>query len=783
MVCLGKKWLKKQSLVFKISLSVLGCSFLGLVILLGIVTKRSETIIKEQIMEHSVHTIKASVDNVTHLVQETEQAVRSLRNTLNALEADDVEAMEIALISTIKAIHTSGLDLSHAAIYTFPAENSVSGMFYSAFANDDGFSFKSEYIDDFGEKLPWFNNIVREAKIVWSEPYISPNSPKQSMVITCILPFRFQKQSTFTGIVSISVDLRDIQQYIESSPFSDDGELVLLSKNGLYITHPNPEINLKTTIYELAKKLNNPKLFQIGEEVLSGKSGYTQMPFSSVYGAPTIFFYAPVPHLDWGICLIYSQAALFKPVYDLQIMIIISTAAGILILLFLINKICHYSTRPLQSLARIATQYGEGNFSELVSDLHSDDEIGTLSAAFHNMRSNLLEYIAKEKQDATEKQKNLSELEIAKQIQNAALPAVFPEHKAFDIHALMIPARQIGGDFYDFFFLNKHKIALVMADVSGKGISAALYMMRAQEVIKHTAQYTHSVVKVFERANNILCEGNKACMFVTAFFAVINLENGEMEFVNAGHLPPFLIDDTGCRKITPQQNFVLGVREGMAYKAEKIKLRPNSRIFLYTDGITEAENRTRDFYGEERLYNVLQRKQATPAETVKDVITDIRKFTEGAQQSDDITMLSFLYRGAHSDILKVEADVTQLRDVLGYIERDMAQKKIAPEIRSKMIVIAEELFTNIALYAYENGGIVRIQTALYKNRYSVIFTDSGKPYNPLERQEPDTTQPLAEREVGGLGIFIARKMADALDYTYKNGENVLKVEISIKKDL
>ena len=149
-----------------------------------------------------------------------------------------------------------------------------------------------------------------------------------------------------------------------------------------------------------------------------------------------------------------------------------------------------------------------------------------------------------------------------------------------------------------------------MADVSGKGISAALYMMRAQEVIKHTAQYTHSVVKVFERANNILCEGNKACMFVTAFFAVINLENGEMEFVNAGHLPPFLIDETGCRKITPQQNFVLGVREGMAYKAEKIKLRPNSRIFLYTDGITEAENRTRDFYGEERLYNVLQRKQA-----------------------------------------------------------------------------------------------------------------------------------------------------------------------------
>ncbi len=778
MISLGKKWLKKQSLVFKLSLGVLGCSVLGVVILLGIVTKRSETIIKEQILEHSVHTIKASVDNIGHLVMETEQAVRGLRNTLNQLDTDDVESMKIALKSTIKAIHNSGLDLSHAAVYSFPAEDYQAGTLYSAFAKDGEFSFKNEHIDNFREKFPWFKDVVKEAKIIWSEPYISPNSPNKRLVITCVLPFKFHGQDTYNGIVSVSVDLQDIQQYIEKSPFRDDGALVLLSKSGLYITHPNPEINLKTTIYELSERLKLPQLFQIGEKVLSGQSGYLQMPYSSVYGKPTVFFYAPIPHLNWGVCLIYSKEILFKPVYDLQIMIILSAAAGILILLFLINKICHYSTRPLQNLAQIATQYGKGNFSERVSEQHSDDEIGTLSAAFHNMRTNLLDYIEKEKFEAGEKQRHLSELEIAKEIQLAALPGAFPEHKAFDIHALMIPARQIGGDFYDFFFSNKHKVALVMADVSGKGISAALYMMRAQEVIRHTAKYTSSIAKVFERVNNILCEGNKACMFVTAFFAVIHLDTGEMEYVNAGHLPPFLIDDTGCRKVTPHKNFVLGVREGLSYTAETLKLMPNTRIFLYTDGVTEAENRTRDFYGEERLYHVLQQKQATPAETVKAVMTDIRKFTEGAPQSDDITMLSFLYRG---ELLTVEADIKQLRDVLGYIERDMAQKKIAPEIRSKMIVIAEELFSNIALYAYDNGGKVRIQTGLVKNRYSVTFADSGKPYNPLERQEPDTAQPLAEREVGGLGIFIARKMADTLDYAYKNGENVLKVEISVKK--
>lgn len=781
MTCFWKKWLKKQSLVFKLSLGVLGCSFLGVVILLGIVTKRSETIIKEQILEHSVHTIKASVGNITHLVLETEQAVRSLRNTMNQLDSDDVEAMEIALKSTIKAIHTSGLDLSHAVIYTFPTENSVSGMFYSAFAEGDDFSFKSEFISNFGEKFPWFKDIVKESKIIWSEPYISPNSPKQNMVITCVLPFKFQGQSTFNGIVSISIDLQDIQQYVENSPFRDSGTLVLLSKKGLYITHPDPEINLKTTIYKLAEKLEHPQLFQIGKEVLSGKSGYAQMPFSSVYGAPTVFFYTPIPYLDWGLCLIYSQAALFKPVYDLQIVIIISAIAGIFILLFLVNKICHYSIRPLQNLTKIAMQYGKGNFSELVSDIRSDDEIGALSSAFHNMRTNLLKYIEKEKQEATEKQKDLSELEIAKQIQNAALRTDFPKHKAFDVHALMIPAKQIGGDFYDFFFLNKHKIALVMADVSGKGISAALYMMRAQEIIKHTARYTLSAAKVFERVNNILCEGNRACMFVTAFMAVVDLETGETEYVNAGHLPPFLIEDTECRKLTAPQNFVLGVREGISYAAEKIMLKPNSRIFMYTDGITEAENLSRCFYGEERLYHALQNKPVKPSETIRDVIFDIRKFTEGAPQSDDITMLSFLYLGPHPDTLTTRADIKQLRDVLDYIEQDMIRKKIPQDMRAKMIVIAEELFTNIALYAYEAGGTVRLKTTLNKKLYSITFADNGKPYNPLEHQEPDTAQPLTERTAGGLGIFIAKRMADTLEYTYKNGENILKVGIFTKK--
>lgn len=777
----GKKWLKKQSLVFKLNLGVLAVVLLSVTLLLSIVSSRSKTIIEEQILEHSGHSIQAAVDNISHLVSETEQAVKGLKNTLQQLDADDSSSIQIALNSAIKTIYSSGLDLSHIAVYSFSKENSSSGILYSSFAKDGNFFFNEEKINNFFTLYPQLKDAEKDENIFWSEPYISPASPDKRMVISCILPFKFQNQKTFSGLVSISIGLQDIVQYIEQSPFQNNGNLVLVSKSGLYITHPDPEINMKTTIYELAKRLNLPKLFQIGEKVLSGQSGQLQLPYSSVYQEPTIFFYAPVPHLNWGMCLIFSYRQLFKPVQDLQLIIITSASVFILILLFLINKICFYSIRPLSKIAKIAAQYGKGNFSETVSETRSNDEIGILSTAFSNMRTNLLDYIDKEKKEISERQKDLSELEIARKIQLSALNSEFPPHQAFRLKALMTPAKQIGGDFYDFFFISKNRIGIVAADVSGKGISAALYMMRAKEIIKHTAQYTSSVAGVFEQVNNALCEGNSICMFVSAFLGIINLKTGVMEYVNAGHLPPFLITGNNCQKLTPKPNFILGIKEGISYQTEKIKLLPDTCIFLYTDGITEAENKARKFYGEERLINVLRQYSGSPDELINAVISDIKNYTRNAPQSDDITMLAFHYNGTASGVLKIDADIKKLNSVLDFIKRDMQQKQIPQDIQNKATVAVEELFSNIAFYAYDTAGEVQIKTALNESKYSLKFIDKGKPYNPLKHQEPDVSRPLEERPVGGLGIFIAKKMADSLTYLRENGKNILKIEMIIKK--
>lgn len=780
MICRSKNWLGKQSLVFKLSLGVLAGVLFCIILLLSLVSSRSKMIIEKQILEHSAYSVNAAVDNISHLVLETEQAVRGLRNTLQQLDANDDTSIEIALKSTIKTVYNSGLDLSHAAVYTFSPRSHTSGILYSSFAQGDSFSFNQEKINDFYTKYPQLTDADKDEKIFWSEPYISPVSPNKRMVISCILPFKFHGKKHFSGLVSISIDLQNIIQYVEQMSFHGEGVPVLMSRTGLYITHPDPEINLKTTIYELADRLKLPKLFQIGEKALSGKTGKMKLPYSSIYQEPTIFFYAPVPYLNWGICLIFSYKQLFRPVQELQIMIIVYMAVGILFLLFLINKICYYSIRPLLKIAKIAAQYGKGDFSETVAETCSDDEIGILSSAVRNMRTNLLEYIEKEKQDFFEKQKDLNELDIARQIQLSALTLDFPKNETFQLNALMIPAKQIGGDFYDFFFLSKNRIGIVIADVSGKGISAALYMMRAKEIIKLTAQHTSSVAGVFEQVNNVLSEGNSACMFVSAFFAVINLKTGIMEYVNAGHLPPFLIANQKCKKITPSPNFILGVKEGTSYKTEKIKLLPNSCIFLYTDGITEAENSERKFYGEKRLQNILQEYSSSPKEIIGTVISDIKNFTQNAPQSDDITMLAFHYYGQNTETLTIEADIKRIGIVIDFIEHDLLQKKVPSEFKTKIIVAAEELFANIAMYAYEAGGEVQIRTALSKGVYTLKFTDKGRPYNPLEHLDPDVSQPLQDRPIGGLGIFIAKKMANSLMYSREKGKNILKIEIKIK---
>lgn len=331
-------------------------------------------------------------------------------------------------------------------------------------------------------------------------------------------------------------------------------------------------------------------------------------------------------------------------------MLLISFAIiGITIILyiFFVRKMV---TKPVGKLTAFTQEITDnGTFENQHIDIKTGDEIESLSESFNFMLAELENYIANLSRVTAEKERIGAELDIAKHIQASMLPCIFPafpERKEFDIYATMDPAKEVGGDFYDFFMVDERHLAIVMADVSGKGVPAALFMVIGKTLIKDHTTPDRDLGKVFTAVNNLLCEANSEGLFITAFEGVLDLVTGEFSFVNAGHEMPFIRKAGGDfepYKIRP--GFVLAGMEDMKYRAGSMTIEPGDKIFQYTDGVTEATNLQNELYGMNRLGAILNKvKDGTPNDILPAVKTDIDEFVGKADQFDDITMLCLEYK-------------------------------------------------------------------------------------------------------------------------------------------
>jgi sigma-B regulation protein RsbU (phosphoserine phosphatase) len=237
----------------------------------------------------------------------------------------------------------------------------------------------------------------------------------------------------------------------------------------------------------------------------------------------------------------------------------------------------------------------------------------------------------------------------AREIQQAILPKVFPPFPTqdnFDIYASMVPAKEVGGDFYDFFLIDDQRVGFVIGDVSGKGIPAAIVMAVSRTLIRATGIKGFSASECIDYVNNLLCNESTSSMFVTVFYGILNIPRGEIEYVNAGHNPPYLLTAAGITKVGMTHGIALGIMEKIHYRSEIIKIRPGEKLFLYTDGITEAFNMEEVAYGTEKLENFLRKHQdASIKEIVKASFIDVKAYVDRAPQSDDITLLAISYKG------------------------------------------------------------------------------------------------------------------------------------------
>lgn len=306
--------------------------------------------------------------------------------------------------------------------------------------------------------------------------------------------------------------------------------------------------------------------------------------------------------------------------------------------------------KPILTVADEAKRFAETNTpSEILREIRQKDEVGMLARAVAKMEKDIVEYTRNLTAITAEKERVNTELSVATRIQANMLPSIFPafpERPEFDIFATMNPAKEVGGDFYDFFMVDERHLAIVMADVSGKGVPAALFMVIGKTLIKDHTQPGKDLGEVFAEVNELLCESNSEGLFITAFEGVLDLSSGEFRFVNAGHEIPYIRKGSG--KFEPYKvraGFVLAGMEGMRYKCGEMKLEIGDKIFLYTDGVTEATNSTNKLYGMERLTAILGENSAlSPAELLPKIKSDIDRFVGEAPQFDDITMLCLEYK-------------------------------------------------------------------------------------------------------------------------------------------
>ncbi len=428
----------------------------------------------------------------------------------------------------------------------------------------------------------------------------------------------------------------------------------------------------------------------------------------------------------------------------------------------------------LQKVNQSLAQITNGNLNVTV-DVRSNEEFASLSDDINSTVSTLKRYIAEAAARFD------TELEFAKQIQHSSLPASAPDESAICIYADMVTAKEVGGDFYDYYMLDDSRLAFLVADVSGKGIPAAMFMMKAKTIIKDLAENGLTPDEIFTVANEKLCENNEAGMFVTAWMGILDISTGLLQFANAGHNPPLFCPASGeFSYMKTRSGLVLAGMEGIRYRKNELTLSPGDRFYLYTDGVTEATNHENALYGEERLLSLVNSAgNVSPKELCQRVKCDVDNFVGTAPQFDDITMLSVTLYCIRSDkeihVVPNEASRSAVNDFADALASRLA---VLPKISHKINIIFDEIYTNIL--SYSNATEAHVSYEIAKGKLTLTFRDNGIPYNPTEAPEPDITLSAEERDIGGLGIFMVKNMAEHMEYRYDACENVITIVIALE---
>lgn len=560
---------------------------------------------------------------------------------------------------------------------------------------------------------------------------------------------------------------------------------ILLDANGHYLLHPDSSLTVydkdsatiakRPTIFQRARLTNDTALDSLGRKMLNGEKGMMEILKGKDY---SMAVYRPLQPTDWSVALVCSRLDVFASLINIVWFAGIAVALGVLMMFVLCVIAIRRITKPLDQLTQSTSEISRGNLHVEMPELKREDEMWQLRESFVHMQQSLREHIDQLTQTTAANERIKSELSIANNIQQSMMPKThqpLPDRSDIDIYASLVPAKEVGGDLFDY-YLYHNKLCFIVGDVSGKGIPAALYMAMTMRVFRIACRHhINSAHEIAEAMGRTLAENNESNMFITAFIGVLDLETNKLGYCNAGHNQPLMVYPDGhCSLLQSESNIPLGILEHFDYEGDSMDFLVGTKMLVYTDGLTEAENPQKKQFGEEQLIHTVEDLTfLSSREIVTTLDSKVRHFANGAEQSDDLTILC-ISKQAPKRTLFITNEMSEVTKLKQFMEGAAREFGIPDDIQLSLNLAVEEAVVNVINYAYPKGteGDIEINITnspipdLSESSTEVIFTiiDQGVPFDPTTHDEADTTSELEERQIGGLGIHLIRNIMDRVEY-------------------
>jgi phosphoserine phosphatase RsbU/P len=726
-----------------------------------------------------VRPIEAGIRTVAYQLEEVNpprtQYIQRLRGILNAWP--DIYGSTIAVAA-------GAPDNGSGAFAPYLFRGRDGNVAYSDLARDS-----YHYLS-----LPWYRTAATSMQPSWSAPYFDAGGG-ETWMITYSVPF-FRKLPgggrVLAGVVTADLDLEWVRRNAAAASLESIGMgwVYPVQTDAPFIA---PVGDSAARLADFDLRFNLATMRSTGEAMLESKVNFRKLP-ESVSEKRGYLAVRNLRTTGWHLALVVSHDRLLAEARQLLNRQILLGALGLLLMILAVSLVSAGVTRPIRELAAAVSNAGDDSLDMNLPEKPRSDELGVLTTALRRLRDSLQRHIELRANSLAQQARMDQELEVSAQIQQSMLPqgrSLRALPAAVEVSATLQPARQVGGDLYDFFPLHDGQVVFVVGDVSDKGVPAALFMARLSALLRVLGSADQGPARLLTEINSRLAENNEACMFVTVGCGLLDPETGGYRYASAGHEPPLMRRlEGGASVIAVENGAAIGIETAAEYPEHEGVMAPGDTLFLFTDGVTEAESADRTLFGMERLLALIgEAPEGKPQTLIDRVIEQVSSHAAGFHATDDLTALALRFQ---------PADVIARRDPEGTGWRvevacssagvQRAQRRVHGILQARGItaeqihdveLITEEWLTNVVRAAGpKTASRVSMDIVLNEKRITLTFRDSGAAFNPLECGDPDLDACIADRQVGGLGLHLLRQLANGCHYSRLDDCNVLRVHFN-----